>query len=394
MKIGIFSECYSPTINGVVISIETFRKQLEKKGHEFYIFAPGCRHFKDANPNVFRSPSISIPGRSFYPVALPFLASSLYAKAASLNLDLIHSQHIFSMGRLGLKIARKLDIPIIHTYHTLLTEYTYYVPLLANFAKKFVINMSVDYCNRCDQIVTPSKPMRKVLLAYGIKTPIEVIPTGIPLEKFARLDNRPLKTKWDIPERQKILLFVGRLAKEKNIHFLFDAFLKIIKEYPDVHLIMVGGGPEENNLKEQVKTLDLFKNITFTGYLPKEEVEKIFASADIFVFPSKTETQGIVVAEAMAAGTVPVAVDKMGPTDVISDKIDGFLVPENIDEFADKILRLLKDDNLRAVMSQKAIEKAKNFSDERTAEHLENLYVKVKNSYFAYLPFTNEVSEG
>lgn len=382
MRIGIFSECYLPTLNGVVISIETFRKELERRGHKFFIFAPYNAKCKDEKENVCRYPSFLWPGQGHYPIGLPFLAPSKTKKIRDLKLDIIHTQHIFSIGKLGLKVGRKLGIPVVHTYHTLIAEYTHYVPLFSGLAKGVVIGMSRRYCNACNQIVTPSPAMKKILLSYGVTTPIEPIPTGINLEDFKNPFHKDvLKAKWHIPEHQKILLYVSRIAKEKNLDFLFEAARKLFKKRHDLHLLMVGGGPELQYYQQKVIDWDIEQYVTFTDMMEKNTCNRFFGGADIFVFPSITETQGIVVTEAMAAGIPVVAVNKMGPGDFITDGVDGFLTDLNIDEFADKIEKLADNENLRKKFSQNGRQRAEKYSSFNCALHMEKLYEDTIHNY-------------
>lgn len=382
MKIGIFSECYLPTLNGVVISIETFRTELEKRGHEVFIFAPETKGFIDKDKkHIFRYPSFTWPGQKTYPLGLPFLATDITNKIKNLKLDIIHAQHLFTMGRLGMRVARNLDIPFVYTYHTLIAEYTHYVPFFSDISKKVIINMSRNFCNKCDQVITPSPSMAKILKKYGVTKQIEPIPTGIYIDKLK--DHFPvsvIRAKWDIPENRKILLYLSRIAKEKNIDFLLKSFKMLLNKrrkkhnLPDIHLLMVGGGPELAFYQELVKKMDIENYVTFTGMIKNDLAVRYYGAADVFVFPSITETQGIVVSEAMAAGTPVVAVNKMGPSDLVIDGEDGYLTDLNISEFAGKIEKLLDNEVLYKKMAKNARSDAKEFSSEACADKLEKLY--------------------
>lgn len=381
MRIGIFTACYRPILNGVVVSIDTFRKELEKRGHRVFVFAPQNRNCKDDPATVFRYPSLPWP--KDYPLAFPSLAPFQTRQIADLGLDLVHTQHMFAMGKLGLKLAHLLDIPAVHTYHTLITEYTHYVPLLPEaLTKAAIIKMTRSYCNHCQQIVTPSSAMKTTLRSYGIKTPIEVIPTGVYLEHFQQPYHREvLETKWQIPEGKKILLYTSRIAREKNLDFLFEAIRRLARRRQDFHLLLVGGGPELEHYQHLVQNWELSALVTFTGMQAKEKTDRIFGAADIFVFPSVTETQGIVITEAMAAGVPAVAVGIMGPSDIIQDGSDGFLVPLNVDAFAAKIELLLENDCLRKRLGAQARKKAEKFSAAACALKMEKLYEKAISDY-------------
>lgn len=381
MRIGIFTECYLPTKNGVVVSIETFRKELEKQGHEFYIFAPQNHKAHDNNAHIFRYPALPWP--EDYPIAFPFLAPLQNSQIHNLNLDIIHTQHMFAMGRLGLKIGHQMGIPVVHTYHTLISEYTHYVPLIPESIKQtFVLNLTRSYCNACDQIVTPSPAMQSVLRSDGVETPIEVIPTGVYLDDFSNpYHQEVLKTKWQIGEAKKILLYLSRVAREKNLDFLFEAVKRLAEKRNDFHLIVVGGGPELENYQHKINDLELSAFVTFAGTKEKQEANRFFGAADIFVFPSITETQGIVITEAMAAGIPAVAIDKMGPSDIIQNGVDGFLTPLNLEAFCAKIEMLLDNEKLREKMGTNARKNAANFQAAACALRMEELYEKTISNY-------------
>jgi glycosyltransferase involved in cell wall biosynthesis len=378
LKIGIFSECYHPTINGVVVSIDTFREELEDRGHEYYIFAPKTKKYEDSNPRVFRYPSLAWPGQGYYPLGIP-IRPSITKNIPNLKLDLIHTQHLFTMGWTGLKVGRKLKLPVVHTYHTLIAEYTHYAGFLSKIAKNRIIKWSAKYCNLCDKIITPSPSMKKVLEAYGVKTPIEPIPTGIYLDHFRPVDHRLIKSRFHIPDHFQTLLYVGRLSREKNVEFLLKSFKELLKTNPHTQLILVGGGPDEQLYRQMSLNLGLNKHLTFTGYLPKKETNKVFAGSDLFVFPSITDTQGIVIVEAMASGTVPIAINQLGPSDIIHSGQDGFLSHLGIKDFILKIKLLLDDPILRKKMAQKALQTAEQYSAQNTAKKLEKIYERLIN---------------
>jgi glycosyltransferase involved in cell wall biosynthesis len=362
-------------MNGVVVSIQTFKKALEERGHEVLVFAPDNDEAK-ACDDVYRFPAIKI-SKKLYPVIFPSLdiQKTYLPEEVMPTLDIIHAQHMFTAGAMAKYAAEKYKKPLVYTYHTLITEYANkYAFFMAPLVRNYLKNMSVKYCNGVDTVVTPSDVMKKILVQFGVTAPIEVIMTGIDPSQYKRQNRVEFKKKYSIAPEDKILLYVGRLAPEKNIPFLLQAFKKIQKEYSKCHLVLVGGGPEEEQLKKMVSSWDIARKITFTGMLPKGETNAIFGMGDIFSYPSPTETQGIVVAEAMAAGTVPVAVNKMGPTDLIHDGKDGYLTKLTLKDFTEKILKLLKDEDLHNKFANAGLERIDEFSTKTSTDKLEVLY--------------------
>lgn len=385
MRIGIFSECYEPVMNGIVVSINTFKEEMEKRGHEFFIFTTECPGYIETNDHIFRFSSI-LPFKSKggkYPIAAPQDLNILAKKVMELELDVIHSQHLLNTGALGLKIAKKLHIPAVLTYHTLLTEYMHYVPIIGGLAKYWIIRKSRKYCNQYDAIVTPSPSMAKLLVSYGVKTPITSIPTGIEIEKWNNgYSKAEIYEKWKIPnEHNQLLIYVSRIGKEKNVLFLLETMEKLIKEYQDIHLLMVGPGPEIENCKEWIKVHKIENYVTFTDRMERAETEKTTGAGDIFVFPSISETQGIVIMEAMAAGVPVIAINKMGPSDYVVNGETGFLTDLNLDQFIDKIKYLLDHGEERKKMALRSSQEAKKYSSQKCAQEMINLYEKTINSY-------------
>lgn len=372
MNIAIFTEAYHPIINGVVISIETFKKELQKLGHRVYIFTPEIPGYQDIEEGIFRFFSLPYPVRIEYRLTLP-LPLKIFKEFKNLKIDIIHSQHPFFTGKIALSLAKKENIPLVFTYHTQYDKYTHYVPLPQNILKKLVIVWVKNYCNQCDLIISPSERIKEMIKSYNVKKPVEVVPTGINLKEFENLDREKVRKAYNISENEKVLVFAGRLAKEKNIEFLLEIFKMISLELSDIWFLIVGGGPEEENLKNLARKMNI-KNVIFTGYLPKLQVFNCFSAADIFVFSSLTETQGLVLLEAMASYLVPVVLKGPGVEEVITEGVDGFLCPPDKNYFKEKIIKLILDKNLYYKMSQAARKKAEKFSSASLAKKLENIY--------------------
>ncbi len=380
MKIAMFSDSYSPYTSGVVRSVETFTNELTRLGHQVFIFAPNYPNCEKES-GVYRFFSIPSPTNKDFALAFPF-SLSLWSKVKKLQPDIIHVHSPFLLGRLGAKWARRLGIPLVFTYHTLYDKYVHYIPINQQIVKELTIKMTMDFCNHCDQVITPTKIIANHLIENGVEVPVTAVPTGIITEEFQNADKSWLRSRYNIPLDKKILLFVGRLGKEKNISFLLDCYLEIFKQYQDTVLVLVGSGPDEESLKEKVKEYRLQNNVIFTGTLSKTDTINAYSGADIFVFASVTETQGLVMAEAKTAGLPVIAVDAFGAKEMVVDGEDGYLCPLDINIFSKTVLKLITDTNLCRQMGQKAVQNAKKLSAQSCTLKLLDVYENViKNNH-------------
>lgn len=375
MKIGIFSESYDPVLNGVTVSILTLTTELKKLGHEIYVFAPGYRGHKDIESEVLRFPSVRTWAARDYPLAVPYLPR-LVQRVRRLDLDIIHTQTPFMMGWLGLRLARRLGIPIISTNHTQYAEYAHYFPLAPVAATRAVIiGYLRRYYNRCDGVVVPSSPIAELLRDYGVRTPIHVIPTGNALDTSLDEEARArIRREHGIPADARVMLYVGRLAREKNLGLLLEAFDRLSRKHDDLYLFVVGGGPFETECREIASGLGCCKRVAFAGSVPREKVAKYYSAGDFFTFPSVTETQGLVIGEALGAGLPCVAVNAGGSPEMLVEGEDSLLAENDIEDFTAKIDRLLTDRELAQRFSVKAVENAARFSPHGMALRMLEVY--------------------
>ncbi|WP_439328931.1 glycosyltransferase family 4 protein [Desulfofundulus thermosubterraneus] len=383
LKIGVFTDSYRPYTSGVVRSIDTFTAELTKLGHDIYIFAPNypnCSREK----RVFRFPSVPAPTNRDFALAVPF-SFRLKPTINQWQPDIIHVHSPFLLGRVGARYAHKLGIPLVFTFHTLYDQYVHYVPFAQGVTRELTRRFCRDFCNRCDLVVAPTGIIEEHLKKMGVRTKIKVIPTGINLEEFTQGDKNWLRREHGIKPEEKILLFVGRLGQEKNIGFLLSAFAELSRGNSNLKLVLVGGGPEEVNLKRQAAQLGIGQQVIFTGTLNRTEVINCYQGADLFVFASKTETQGLVLAEAKAAGLPVVAVKAFGTSEMVRDGEDGFLTPENKDLFVAKIKELITDDDLRQKIAVRAKNNAQLLSSRQSALNLVAEYHALKEKKHNHL---------
>lgn len=383
MNIGFFTDAYTPLVDGVVRSILLYRQELEKRGHKVYVFAPqkiksrsdfvNRVKIKD-DERVFRFravDSVLIPG---YPLAIP-VSFKATKKIPTLDLDIVHCQTPATMGLLGDMVSLLENIPKVYTYHTYYPEYAGNYIFSGKFkTKEAVQKYDVLYCNRSDRVIVPSPKLKNILSDWGVKSEISVLPTGIDLAEFSAADSRRFRKKQKIASDRKILLFVGRLGIEKNIDFLVEVAAKLRAQNEKTVLVIIGDGKDRKDLEKKAKELNLKDNVIFTGFLSRPDTLDAFAATHTFVFASKTDTQGLVLAEAAALGKPIIMIEDKGLGDVITDGVNGFIVPENVDIFADKVRKLLHDKELYVIMGIKSREKAQSLSIGNQTDKLLQIY--------------------
>ena len=370
MNIAFFSESYKPYLSGVTNSIETLKTGLEELGHKVIVFSPDYPK-AEKKTGVYRFPSIPSPYPG-YRLAIPI--SMKYFEILKENkIDVIHSHSPYQLGLLSMHYANKLKIPFIYTVHTMFGKYMHYFPLIPQrFSEDLMSSYIKWFCDRCVAVIAPTGKVKQDLVSSGVRTRIEIVPTGIDLSLINN-DRAALRKKYGIHDDAKLLLFVGRLAKEKNLEFLFDAFKNIRSKMKNVHLLLAAGGPMEEEYKK--KAMD---NVIFAGQISYPKVLSYYSAADVFVFSSLTETQGLVLAEAMAAGIPQVAVDAEGAHDVVIDGKTGYLTELSIDEFSSRVLEILKNDVLHRSMSDNSKKAASSsFSKEAFVRKIEKIYKSV-----------------
>lgn len=404
MNIAIFLDCYYPRVNGVVVSVKSYSESLAKRGHKIIIVCPdyskkqmreGPVYFKDEKEKPF--PNIEI----FRISSTTFIFSKedrigrldqwhkLKKRMDDFKPDIVHINSEFIIGWFGATYARHRHIPTVFTFHTLWEEYfKCYVDIFPSFMlKKMGRDFVKFYLQRADEIICPTQRIGNVVQRYEVNRPYDILPTGIPQE-ISKFDKKYISVFFNhmhkllpVIQKKHILLYAGRIVKEKNLPFLIDMLGEVRKKVNDAVLLFVGGGPAEEELKKYAKTKPYSWNICFAGYRSRDELSYFYNFADVFVFPSLTETQGLVTVEAMMCGLPVVAIGEMGTLDVMQGDNGGFMVHNDIKEFSDRVIDLLTDKQLYEQKKDDAIEWSKQWSLESLTPKLEECYCKAIENY-------------
>ena len=345
MRVGLFTDTYLPQISGVATSIKTLKEELEKQGHEVYIFTTTDKHVKRyEDPTIIRLPSVPFISFTDRRIVYRGLFES-YKIAKTYKLDIIHTQTEFSLGILGKMVGKALRIPVIHTYHTQYEDYVRYIAngkLIRPSMVKYIVR---GFLNDLDGVICPSRIALNLLDGYSVKIPKRIIPTGIDLREYERPDISQediakLREKWAIASDETVLLSLSRVSYEKNIQALLANMPKILSNNPKVKLLIVGDGPYLEELKEQAQDLAVMDNVIFTGMVSHNETALYYKAADFFISASTSETQGLTYAESLASGKPIIAQSNPYLDDLITDKMFGTLCQTESD-LADAVLNAI-----------------------------------------------------
>lgn len=390
MRVLMVSDVYFPRVNGVSTSIETFRRTLAAQGIAVKLVVPRYGD-EPEEPGIVRFAGRPVPGDpEDRMVGWRAMHRAVLAEAA--DCDLIHVQTPFIAHYAGLKAGRRLGRPVVATYHTLFEEYLqHYAPFLpAAWLRALARRFSRRQCNALDAVIVPSTAMRQRLEAYGVTAPLHVLPTGIPMAQFAGGNGMDFRLRHGIAEDRPLALFVGRVAHEKNIGFLLEAMVHARQRRPDLLLVIAGEGPAMGDLQKQVTTLGLAESVRFVGYLDRRQgLPDCYAAADVFVFASRTETQGLVLLEAMAAGLPVIALAEMGTIDILAPGRGAFSPPGDSKAFGETLGHFVDHPAAWRHLGDEAPLYAREWSDEAMAGRLAQLYRQLAgNASAALSPLT------
>jgi len=386
LTIAMFSNNYLPFIGGVPISIQRLAEGLRNLGHQVYIFAPEYRESDYGNyqeeKHIFRYKPLFYYKKHNLTIPIPNIFSSkMKKKFISLKPDIVHLHHPYWMGNIGLKWAKKYKIPTVFTYHTRLEQYAHNLPVFHTlFAGRIPHKLIKSFANQCDAIIAPTTTAKEYLRNLGVGKIIEVIPTGIDFSKYDFSQEEITLIKEKYHHNCEIILFsVSRLSKEKNLYFLLNG-LKYINEKTNISFkcLIAGNGPEKEKLNNFIKQNGLAEKIILLGAVSPDEISKYFMLSDIFIFASKSETQGMVLLEAMAGKTPVVAVRSSGIDDVIEEGFNGFKTEEDIDKWAGRIISLMENPDKINKLSENALLFSQKYSKDVIAKNILKIYYEIK----------------
>jgi glycosyltransferase involved in cell wall biosynthesis len=374
MYIAHYTNTYYPVVSGVVRSVSAFRQALTDLGHTVFVFSQHASQYEDQEPFVFRYPAIELPIHNNFPITIP-MSSHIDWLLPLLKLDVIHAHHPFLLGQTAAKKAEELDLPFVFTFHTRYRDYSHYISLNQTIVKEAIDRWLGVFMQQCQHIVVPSDSIRDLLAdLYGVHEHVTVIPTGIDLTPYLEPPDRHEFRQQKGWGDDKVLISVGRLAKEKNWYLLLEAAAQVMRAVPNTRLVILGDGEERDSLQKQAQELGITEQVELPGSVPFAEVPKHLFAADLFCFASVTETQGLVTLEAMAANLPVVAVIGSGTSDVIAHEVEGLLTDNNVPSLAQAIIRALQDDDLRQSLRTAARAKASTYDMKRQAQRVTDVY--------------------
>lgn len=391
MRVLFVSDVYFPRVNGVSTSIRTFRQDLATCGVDTLLAVPSYDKSAPAaegsiqqdEPGVLRVASSGVPKD---PEDRRMQWGPLTRVLASIprgHVDLVHIHTPFVAHYAGVRFARNAGLPCVATYHTFFEEYLHhYVPVLPRRIGRFLArSFTRSQCADVQALIAPSDPMRDVLLEYGVSTPIHVLPTGLPADRFTAGDPQRFRAEAKIPADRPLVTYVGRVAHEKNIEFLVKVFEEVRRSVPQAMLVIAGEGPARASLRQMVVRLGLERDVHFAGYLDRNTaLLDCYAAANVFVFASRTETQGLVLLEAMAQGAPIVSTAELGTRSVLKPGCGALVVEEQLQAFSAAVVKLLQNESLRNDLAERGRTYARTWSSAVMARRLADLYQSLRVS--------------
>lgn len=384
MKICMMTNTYLPHVGGVARSVSTFADEFQRQGHEVLVVAPtfaGKPLAAKEEAIVERVPAIEKFNGSEFSVRLP-LAAVLSERIDAFKADIMHAHHPFLLGDTALRIAANKNIPIVFTHHTRYEDYTHYMPLASEALTKIAKDLPTQYANLCDGVIAPSESIARTIRRRGVTTPMTVIPTGIDVAAFASAKGAAFRKKLGIASDTFVVGHVGRLAREKNLAYLAQGVALFLKGAPAARFLVVGDGPAREELQATFESHGVTSQLILAGKRTGRVLREAYRAMDVFAFTSRSETQGMVVAEAMAAGLPVVALNASGVREVVREGQNGFLLPADApaETFAAAIEKIAKDRELWRTLGKDAQATAGRFSREQCAARVIAFYEEIRRA--------------
>lgn len=386
LRVAMVSNNYFPFVSGVSVSVDRLRNGLCDLGHSLQLLVPRYREACEDDSSIKRIPTLMAFGqKGEFRLTNPF--SARFRRCLRVfKPDLIHVHHPFWLGSMGLFMGRRLKVPVVYTYHTRLEHYAHFVPLPGALFRNLISHYLIKrFSNRCQGVIVPTYSAEEYLRMIGVKTPSLVQPTGIDVARFAHVDESgldALREQLGVSASRKILISVSRISKEKNISFMLEALAELRSQgHDDFHLLLIGDGPDREAIQTQIDTLKLTSQVTLVGAVPPERMALYYHLGDVFVFASTSETQGMVILEAMSAGLPVVAVRSSGIDDVVRQGVNGFKTPQNRQAWGQKVVELKDNAELRQQLGKQASHFAEEFDIANFASAVANFYAEVLAKY-------------
>jgi 1,2-diacylglycerol 3-alpha-glucosyltransferase len=378
--IAFFTNTYFPFVGGVSRSIALYSDYLRQRGHQVRIYAPQYENAEEDSDDVRRIVSLTDFHDSGFSLPSPVSSKPRWDMQNDL-FDLVHVHHPFILGEMGMRVARQENLPIVFTYHTQYEQYTHYAPMNEETAARTIIRHATAFCNLCDLVIAPTEGIRSLLRKRGVEGWIEVLPSGVELSPYDEATPDLARERLGIAKEDTLLLHVGRLAKEKNLHFLVGAVLKAMSKLDKAQFVIAGQGEEEEALRVLAGESGISQDrIHFVGMMAGKELVDLYVAADLFVFSSCSETQGMVLVEAMAGATPVIALDADAIRDLVVDGSNGRLLPGACSEedFAAAIVDAANAPDALRAWAKQARDTAAAFDMPLLASRLESLYKELK----------------
>lgn len=381
MRIGMMADVYKPHISGVTNYISLNKKWLESSGHDVFVFTFGDDDYVDEEDNIIRSPGLPLMDTGYY------VGVRHSTKAIKLirTMDVVHVHHPFISGTLALRYCRPEGIPIIFTNHTRYDLYARaYIPILGEVIGEPALEAYLPvFCRAVDLVISPSNGMREVLRKLGVDVPIEVVPNGVDIRALRKGITPASRLDFGFNEENVVLIYVGRVAPEKNLSFLINCFYGAVQACPHARLMIVGDGPERKLLEEKSQNMGITEYIKFTGMVPYEQVCRYLSMADIFVTASVTEVHPLSVIEAMAVGLPVLGIHSPGISDTVQDGVTGYLIKtEDIAAYTAMMVKLIFDPKLRKDMGEASGIASETFAIENTSARMVSIYQEVIQKHY------------